>query len=149
MSHPRPEVPMIVMLDQPVPAGDEDELLECLQALGTPQVCRQPDLRAASELTFLVLVHLPLTAFLASIATELGRDSYRQLVRALRRLQDRRRAAGGAAAAGLHDTGTAVLLILEPGLPDAAYQQLGELDLTRLRPGPARFRAGRWRSADG
>jgi hypothetical protein len=161
----RPDVPMIVMLDQRLPAGAERELVGRLAEIGVPRVCRQPDLRAASELGFQMLIYVPVAAFLAAIGTELGHNSYRGLVAALRRLLDRRPAAaaepsppvaaepspqatgGPAAAAGLFDTGTAVLIVLEPGLPAAAYEQLRELDLDQFRPGPVRFRAGRWRSA--
>lgn len=110
-----------------------------------------PARRSTVELHWLVLVALPLQAFLAGLGGKLATDAYDGLKRLTRRLVARPDTAGLAPAPlVLQDTASGLRIILEVDLPDEAYEQLFTLDLPRFGVESVRYDrcAHRWGSAD-
>jgi WD40 repeat protein len=85
--------------------------------------------------SWLVLIVVPLTAFLAAIGTRLGNAAFEWLVRVIRKLQDEHRAGSRKRPWRLQDADTGVVIVLEADLPDKAYRQLRDVDPTWFRPG--------------
>ena len=100
-----------------------------------------PVRRDAQALTWLMLISLPLQAFISTMGQKAAADAYHRFISAAGRLLDRGRrpAPGPAPVLALQDPGTGVRVILEPGLPRAAFEQLCALDLARYRYGPLHY----------
>ncbi|MEU6002398.1 hypothetical protein ABZ837_31885 [Streptomyces sp. NPDC047197] len=151
------------MTDTPLPAElllDRDasdelrrDLVSALEGLGvrTARVRRAVDHRGAADIPWIMLASLPLQAFLSGLGAEAVKDSYAALKDVVRRSA---RAADSTAAASaprplvLQDRRTGLRVVLEPGLPGEAYDQLLGLDLARFGEGPLHYdrEQGRWRS---
>ncbi|MBC9711574.1 hypothetical protein H9Y04_03180 [Streptomyces sp. TRM66268-LWL] len=119
--------------------GTEQPLVEALQGLGlTVQVKAVPVQRS---LELLILITLPLHAFLGSLGGKLADDAYRKLKDAIRRTASR--------PVAVQDTETGVRAHLTPDLGDEAYRQLAALDLNLIR-GTLRYdtEARSWRLAE-
>jgi hypothetical protein len=98
-----------------------------------------PARRGFGELPWLVLISLPLHAFLTSVGSKLAEAAYQGLKHAVGRLLGRDRvlpAAEQPRPLVLQDTASGLQVILEVDLPDAAYQQLVTLDLAKFQLGP-------------
>jgi hypothetical protein len=139
-----------VLLDAGVPPDQERLLVDVFDQLGVTAHTRVvPPRRGVAELNWLVLVSLPLQAFLGSVGTKFADDAYRGLKTLLGRLvhQDRP-APGGQRPMVLRDDATGLELVLEPDLPDEGYRQLFDLDLQQFEVGPVHYdrHQGRWRS---
>ena len=139
-----------VLLDAEVPTDQERLLVDVFDQLGVTAHTRiVPTRRGLAELNWLVLVSLPLQAFLAGVGTKFADDAYRGLKALISRL-----AHGGRPAPGdrrpmvFRDDATGLELVLEPDLPDEGYRQLFDLDLARFQVGPVHYdrHQGRWRS---
>jgi hypothetical protein len=141
-----------VVLDGHVPVDQQQALVDALAALGVRAHAKVlPARRGLGELHWLVLVSLPLQAFLSSVGSKLAEDAYQGFTRAIDRLLGH----GQEQPAGeqprplvLQDTSSGLQVVLEADLPDAAYQQLVGLDLSRFRLGPLHYdrQRRRWRS---
>ncbi|WP_199552323.1 hypothetical protein [Streptomyces sp. N35] len=133
--HPPPPPPRFAP-DQHAP-GTETALVEALTDLGLTVRVKAVPVRRSLEL--LILVTLPLHAFLGSLGGKLAEDAYRKFKEAVRRTPAPRPVA-------LQDTDTGVRVLLTRDLDDEAYRQLRALDLTLVR-GTLRYdTAGRaWR----
>jgi hypothetical protein len=102
-----------------------------------------------AELNWLVLVSLPLQAFLGSVGTRFADDAYRGLKALIGRLvHGDRSASGGQRPMVLRDDASGLELVLEPDLPDEGYRQLFGLDLSQFQVGPVHYdrHQRRWRS---
>lgn len=139
-----------VLLDAEVPADQERLLVDVFDQLGVTAHTRVvPTRRGVAELNWLVLVSLPLQAFLAGVGAKFADDAYRGFKALTSRL-----AYGGRPAPGdqrpmvLRDDATGLELVLEPDLPDEGYRRLFDLDLTRFQVGPVHYdrHQARWRS---
>lgn len=142
-----------LLVDEELPNALRHELLTTLAGLGVhPGTVRAPVThRGPAELGWLVLVSLPLHAFLSGLGQEAVRDAYqalRRLVTALARHRRRVDDTPPPRPLVLHDTHSGVRVVLEPDLPPAAYTQLHTLDLTTFRHGPVHYDRARqrWRS---
>jgi len=140
-----------VRFDPSIPEEDREQFTEELSSLGFDVHASSAQLRRSSsgELTTIILIALPLQAFLAALGGKLADDAYSGLKRVLRSLLDRHRAPPAASGAiVLQDARTGLLIRLDARLSDAAWNQLRELDLSAFRYGPISYdRAnGRWRS---
>lgn len=174
MNAPREHGPIEaqILLDGGLPAGHERALVAALAGCGvTAELRDMPPRRGAID--WLVLIALPLQAFLTALGTKGGESAYPQLTVAVRSILRRHPADPGPADPGTADTGTAdtgpanpalpatpmpvlilqdpatgVRIVLEAGLPDEAYRQLLTLDMSAFRLGPVHYDAskGRWRS---
>ena len=139
-----------VLIDAEVPADQERLLEEALAGLGVTARTRVvPPRRGVTELSWLVLVSLPLQAFLSNVGGRLADDAYRALRAVVRRLAHRDRPTPGAQRPMvLRDVATGLQVVLEPDLPDGAYRQLVALDLSQFQFGPVHYdrHRSRWRS---
>ena len=141
-----------VFLDGQIPADEEWTLVDALAVLGVRTHAKVvPARRGLGELHWLVLVSLPLQAFLTSVGSRLAEDAYQGFQRAVGRLLGR--AQGQPAAEQprpmvLQDTASGLQVVLEADLPDAAYQQLVAMDLAKFHLGPLHYdrQQRRWRS---
>jgi hypothetical protein len=139
-----------VLLDAEVPADQEHLLVDVFSQLGVTAHTRVvPPRRGVAELNWLVLVSLPLQAFLGSVGTKFADDAYRGLRTLLGRLVHQNRPVpAGQRPMVLRDDATGLELVLEPDLPDEGYRQLFDLDLQQFEVGPVHYdrHQGRWRS---
>ncbi|MGW0843747.1 hypothetical protein ACWD26_27115 [Streptomyces sp. NPDC002787] len=141
-----------LLVSQDVSEELQRELTERFHGLGLlpVRVRRVLAHRGPAELQWLVLAALPLQAFLSGLGGEAVKDGYRVLKDLVGRLV--RPGVTGEDTAPrplvLQDERTGLRIVLEPGLPQEAYEQLAVLDLTRFSVGPLHYdRAlGRWRS---
>lgn len=141
--------PAEVFVDERLPAGAEDALVEALSALGLQVRTRALPVQRDAGLTFLVLAILPLQAFLTAVGTRAAEDTYRRLKDAIRRLIDREKATQvPARPLVLQDPATGLQIVLDPDLPERALDQLRTLDLAAFRHGPVHYdrHQQRWRS---
>jgi hypothetical protein len=138
-----------VFVDERMPAGAEDSLVAALSALGLRVRTRAVPVQRDGGLTFLVLVALPLQAFLTAVGTGAGTTAYERLKTAIGGLVGRDRATTSPARPlVLQDPRTGLQVVLDPDLPGAALDQLRGLDLTAFRRGPLHYdrHQERWRS---
>ncbi|MFI0409332.1 hypothetical protein [Actinomadura sp. 3N508] len=113
------------------------------------RIRRPIDSRGLGDTEWVLLLSLPLQAFLAGFGSVVAEDFYDGMKRLAGRV--RRREDGEAADPRpmvLHDRETELEIVLEPDLPVAAYAQLFELDLSGFQSGPLHFDRARgcWRS---
>jgi hypothetical protein len=139
-----------VLLDAEVPADRERLLVDVFGRLGVTAHTRVlPTRRGVTELNWLVLVALPLQAFLGSVGTKFADDAYRGLRALLGQLmrEDRPQPAGERPMV-LRDDATGLEVVLDPDLPEEGYRQLFALDLTDYQLGPVHYdrHQRRWRS---
>ncbi|PAZ16155.1 hypothetical protein CLM62_09625 [Streptomyces sp. SA15] len=145
-----------LVVDPLVTREQERPLTDALTALGFATSVRElPPRRTTEPLTWLILIALPLQAFLGMLGQKTAESAYRRLQEAVRGLH--LRSSGTAAALEppepprpvvLEDPASGLRIVLEHDLPEEGYRQLLALDLTRYRLGPLHYdRAqGRWRS---
>ncbi|MEU4996918.1 hypothetical protein [Streptomyces sp. NPDC021622] len=142
-------LPAELLLDRDASDDLRHELVSALEGLGvrTARVRRAVDHRGAADIPWIMLASLPLQAFLSGLGAEAVKDSYTAFKNVVRR------SSGEADPAPprplvLQDRGTGLWVVLEPGLPGEAYDQLLRLDLTGFSEGPLHYdrEQGRWRS---
>jgi hypothetical protein len=131
-----------------VSAEQERLLVDGFARLGVAARARVvPARRGVGDLSWLVLVSLPLQAFLTAVGSKLTEDAHHGLRDLVGRLISRKRPAAGAQRPMvLRDAATGLQIVLEPDLPDDGYRQLVGLDLSQFRLGPVRYdrRRGRF-----
>jgi hypothetical protein len=140
-----------MLLAREVSGERRHDLVTELTGLGVEVRARRAlDHRGPDDLQWVVLVSLPLQAFLSGIGTEAVHDSYLALKRLVGRATRRRDAmsAEDIRPLVLHDQRSGLRIVLEPGLPNEAYEKLFALDLAAFRMGPLHFdrEQRRWRS---
>jgi hypothetical protein len=163
---PRESAPIVaqILLDGGLPADHEHALVAALAGCGiTAELRDMPPRRGPLE--WLLLIALPLQAFLTALGTKGGESAYPQLIAAVRAILRRHLANPDPDAIAPHpeaaaftattppvlilqDPATGVRIVLEDGLPEDAYRQLLTLDISAFRIGPVHYDAakGRWRS---
>ncbi|MFI6088695.1 hypothetical protein [Streptomyces sp. NPDC051218] len=147
-------LPAELLLDRDAPDDLRRDLVSALEGLGvhTARVRRAVDHRGAAEIPWIMLASLPLQAFLSGLGAEAVKDSYTALKDVVRRSARTTDPAAPATSAPrplvLQDRRTGLRVVLEPGLPGEAYDQLLGLDLADFREGPLHYdrEQGRWRS---
>jgi hypothetical protein len=140
-----------ILVDGPLSTEREALIRQALATLGASgQIRVLPLRRGASELQWLVLVTLPLQAFLGSVGGKFGEDAYRGFQNIIRKLLRPEHAAPTAPSRPmvLKDAASGLRIVLDSDLPPEGYQQLLTLNLSQFRFGPVHYdRAGRrWRS---
>ena len=141
--------PTEVFVDERLPAGAEDALVEALSALALRVRTRALPVQRDAGLTFIVLVALPLQAFLTALGTRAAEDTYQRLKDAIRRLTDREHAPQvPARPLVLQDPATGLRIVIDPDLPQGALDQLRTLNPEAFRHGPLHYdrQQKRWRS---
>lgn len=108
-----------------------------------------PRRRTLGDIAWIALLAVPLKPFIEQFATDAATDSYKKLKALLGKVWhvgqnpvDARRSIV------LQDNSTGVQIVLEPDLPDAAYEELLNFDLAAVKRGPVHFdrHRGEWRS---
>lgn len=140
-----------ILVDGQLPAEREVLIHQALAALGASgQIRVLPPRRGAAELQWLVMMTLPLQAFLGSIGSKFGEDAYRSFQNTIRKLlhPDDVPPAAPARPIVLKDAASGLRIILDPDLPSEGYQQLLALNLSKFRFGPVHYDRAerRWRS---
>ena len=139
-----------LLLTAEMPADKEQILLDTFASLGvraTPRVI--PPRRGVDQTQWLVLAMLPLQAFLSGAGTALADDIHQGLKALVGRLSGSKSdSAHTQRPLVLQDADTGLQVILEADLPEDAYQQLVDLDLSQFQLGPVHYdyRQRRWRS---
>ena len=147
-----PELTAEVLLDSNISADEEQSLVAALRGCGvTAEAKIIPPRRDAQTLTWMVLVSLPLQAFISAIGTAMAENAYSAFIRVAQRILSRHRQPGPdrpPSVLVLQDPATGLRIALEPDLPGDAHKQLLTLDLSRYRYGPLHYDRGlrRWRS---
>lgn len=147
-------LPAELLLDRDAPDDLRRDLVSALEGLGvhTARVRRAVDHRGAADIPWIMLASLPLQAFLSGLGAEAVKDSYtafKNVVRRSPRSEDpHARSDLAPRPLVLQDRSTGLRVVLEPGLPGEAYEQLLRLDLARFSEGPLHYDSerGRWRS---
>jgi hypothetical protein len=125
--------------------GDETELTSLLAEAGLDLDSQRTLLhRSGADLTWIMLLVLPLQAALATLGTGVMNDLYL----AVRRLAQRGRLGPAPKPMILEDPDTGLQIVLEADLPPEAITALTALDLREFRKGPVHFDRTRmaWRS---
>jgi hypothetical protein len=140
-----------VLVDGPLPAEREALIHQALATLGASGRIRVlPPLRGATELQWLVMMTLPLQAFLGSIGSKFGEDAYRSFQNIVRKLlhPDDTPPAAPTRPIVLKDAASGLRIVLDLDLPPEGYQQLLTLNLSQFRFGPVHYDRAerRWRS---
>lgn len=139
-----------LLLDNGITDELEKELIETLRRSSVDAtVRRQLSHRSGTELGWLVLLALPLQAFLSGIGAEVVKDVYAAVKHGVGRVVGR--SASTPAEPNLlvlQDIETGVKIVIEGDLPAEAVRQLATLDLSAYRLGPLHFdkHRGVWRS---
>ena len=90
--------------------------------------------RGIGDLPWIVMVSVPLTAFLTAFAAEAGKDVYKKLKRLVRTIWDKRtKTSGPSGSFIIRDVKSGIWVLLDPDIPDDAYSALSELDLESLQ----------------
>jgi hypothetical protein len=138
-----------MLVDHTVPAAFEQELMNALAAVGVTVRARLlPVRRGAESIGWLILISIPLQAFLTTVGERAASDAWAGVRRAMRRVVGR--PDGGPTSAGrsivLEDPETELQIVVAPDLSDDAFRQLTELDLSDFTDGPIRYDKidGRW-----
>jgi hypothetical protein len=141
-----------VLLDRSISADEEQMLVAALRGCGIAAEAKViPPRRDPQTLTWIVLVSLPVQAFISAVGTTMAENAYAAFVRAAQRILGRHRQAGPdrpPPVLVLQDPVTGLRIALEPDLPDDAHKQLLTLDLSRYQYGPLHYdrERRRWRS---
>ncbi|MER6129078.1 hypothetical protein ABT173_42285 [Streptomyces sp. NPDC001795] len=158
MSEPNGSAPSTaqVYFDSETTEEQRTALYEGLAGLGVHAEGGVVGTFRTDPLTWLILVVLPLNGFLEGCGKEFAQDAYRTAKRVIGGALVRRRGGDAnsettpASEAGrdapvlmLEDTATSTRFTFEPGLPDDAYRQLFDLDLSSCEGRTLRFAAAR------
>jgi hypothetical protein len=139
-----------VLVTDGVAPDQVQTLVEDLASLGVPASSRVvPPHRGIDKVQWLVLVALPLQAFLTGLVDKLAEDAYKSLKSLVgRALGKPSSTTGKAKVLMLQDPATRLQIVLEDDLPAEAYQHLLQLDLEAVRDGPLYYdrQQTRWRS---
>ncbi|XVV08194.1 hypothetical protein ACQP2X_25425 [Actinoplanes sp. CA-131856] len=144
----RRELAADLLVDPGVPAEDAGLLAEALAACGVAARAKVlAPRRAGEQLSWLVLLALPLQAFLTTAGEAAARDAYAGLRRAVGRVLGRTPAEAGRPMV-LQDEQTGLRIVLSADLPPEAYQALVTLRLADYEEGPLHYdrHERRWRS---
>jgi hypothetical protein len=147
MGHPAPRAELI--FDHEIADELEEQLVATFREFGYEiEFRRTLTHRGVAELGWLVLAALPLQAFLSGLGSEAVKDIYAS-VRKLAKTRTKKTVdTGRTIPLVLQDSNSDLKIILEPDLPEEAYQQLAGLDLSAYRIGPLHYDRHRkmWRS---
>ncbi|MER5219021.1 hypothetical protein [Streptomyces flaveus] len=143
-----------LFVDENTPAGHETPLVEALTSLGFAVRARAvPTRRPIEQLAWIMLIALPLQAFLSALGSKAAEDTHRVLRDAIAKVARRESGTSDpspdrAGTVVLQDPATGLQIILGPHLDEDAYRKLRALDLSQYTHGPVRYDTveGRWLS---
>jgi hypothetical protein len=142
-----------ILVAEPLSDHERHTLAQEFQTIGlTPELREVPPRRSLGDIAWLVLAAVPLKPFFDQLAKDFATDAYKRLQMLAARVfrQDRPQPQPGEPPRVLllQDSATGIQIVLEPDLPEQAYQQLLAFDLAALRRGPLHYDRHRrqWRS---
>ena len=138
-----------ILVDAQFSPEQEALIVAALAELGiSARVRVLPPRRSAHELQWLVLMALPLEAFLTSVGTRFGEDASRGFQNAVRKVLRREHATAIERPLVLQDATSGLRIVLDRDLPAEGYEQLLTLDLSQFHIGPVHYDRSerRWRS---
>jgi len=139
-----------VLVTAEVPPEQEQAIVEAFGVFGVTARTRViPTRRGVEELQWLVLVALPLHAFLGGIGSALAEGATQGLKRLVGRvLGAAHETVSPQPVLVLQDADTRLQVVLEADLPTEAYKALLSLDLATFQTGPLHYdrHRGTWRS---
>ncbi|MFG1609199.1 hypothetical protein [Actinoplanes sp. NPDC049265] len=128
-----------IFVDREIPVEVERDLVDALTAAGVYATAKVvPNRRGMSDVSWLILIAVPVQAFLNSLGEAAAADVWARVKAALRRMP-RKSVAGRSRPVILQDPETGLSLVLPPDLSDEGYRQLGQLDLSAFVEGPIRY----------
>jgi hypothetical protein len=127
------------------------ELVQEFEMVGSTAELREVSpRRSLGDIAWLALVALPLKPFYEQLAKDFATDAHRRLKALTGKMIYRRaeKPTSSPQVLVLQDSTTGVQVILEPDLPDEAFEQLLAFDLAAIRRGPLHYdrHRRRWRS---
>ena len=126
------------------------QLIEDFQSVGVTAELRQVSpRRGLGEIAWLALAVVPLKPFFDQHTKDFADDAYQHLKTLTARVfRLHPPPTGPPPVLLLQDSTTGIQVVLEPGLPARAYQQLVSFDFAALRRGPVHYdqHRRRWRS---
>jgi hypothetical protein len=141
-------VPVDVHVTSDVSLEALDQLFGDLRAIGLDPTRRVVPTRRGIELTWLVLLALPMKLFVDTLVQQLAGDVYSRLKVIIDDVFRRsRKGAKTRDVLVLQDLDTHLLVEFEPDLTVEAYRQLFQIDLASVTQGPLRYDRNRreWR----
>jgi hypothetical protein len=140
-----------LLIDAEVSPADADALAEALDDCGVAAAIKVvAPRRTAEQLQWLVLLAVPLQAFLSAAGEKAGQEAYARVRAAVGRLLGRAPVSADTdtRAMVLADDETGLQIVLTADLPPEGYRQLLELSLDDYTLGPLHYdrHARRWRS---
>lgn len=139
-----------VVIDAGASADEIREVEAAFRSAGVGATVRAAYQRkGVADFSWIVLATLPLTAFFTALASEAGRDAYRALRQFVRNVFSARQHSPQPQGSLLaRDTETCIEILLEPDLPDKAYRELLQLDLSAFELGSVKYDRdkGEWRA---
>jgi hypothetical protein len=109
---------------------DVADIQDAFRGFGVTTSARTAPRRRGQELTWLVLVSLPLSGFLTTLGASMAEEAHKGLCRLVRRVLGRGEALPDRARAlVLEDRTSGAFVVLDLDLPDEAYSALFSTDL--------------------
>jgi hypothetical protein len=129
--------------------ADKYDVAEAFATINVAAATRlAPTQRTLNGVEWLVLVMLPLQAFLSGLGSKLAEDVYSGFKDVVGRILRRSSPGRRERVLVLQDAATGLQVVLEPDLPIEAYRRLVALDLSAFHGGPVRYDRSRnaWQS---
>ena len=126
------------------------ELIQSFTAVGLVADLREvPPRRSLGDIAWLALVAVPLKPFYEQLAKDFAADAHRRLKTLTGKVLHRaEKPTRSPRLLVLQDNTSGVQVVIEPDLPDEAFEQLLTFDLATIRRGPLHYdrHRRRWRS---
>jgi len=130
-----------------------DEAVDLAQSFATvglsPDLREVPPRRSLGDIAWLALIAVPLKPFYEQLAKDFATDAHRRLKALTMKLLHREAVPSSAPQVlVLQDSRTGIAVVIEPDLPDVAFEQLLTFNLSGIRRGPVHYdrHRRRWRS---
>ena len=120
-----------VLLDSSATPEEVEVVREAFTDAGlTAKVRPSYERKSTGELPWVVMVSVPLTAFLTAFAAAAGKDAYSGLKKLVRTVWDKRTTTSGPRGSFvIIDSESRIWVHLDPDIPADAYRSLAQLDL--------------------
>jgi hypothetical protein len=147
-----PRITIELLLSRRLSATDEQDVVAFFGQFGTISRHRRVHAHRGAAIEWLLLAALPLQAFLQNLGTLTGEDAYIAFKSLIARLSHHEAhphpQAKEIRPIILQDANSGLQVMIESGLPEIAYRQLHQLNLTQFSYGPIRFdrNLGCWRA---
>ena len=123
-----------VLLDSSAPAEDVAAVREAFNDVGLAATIR-PSLerKGIGDFPWIVMVTVPLTAFLTAFATAAGKDAYQRLKKLVGTIWAKRtKTSGPSGGFTIIDSESGSWISLDPDIPSDAYSALAKLNISSL-----------------